>query len=222
MRALFGGVTSRVVLYLSTDDAFSAVINNATMIAVLADWTPVYPPEIASFPINYITPSCSFYRKDYVSSCGDTIVDTQLGEECETGGLGCIDCTCTYLFKPSPSPSIDCKEACGDGVVDVEFNEDCDGGVGCNSTLCTCLPGYIPSIPISTSCQKKPVSLAVILGVTLSTLGVLLLVGIILLALLFPYFRAKYIKEGQLKQRFALFRTRTGVKTAAPTAPKAN
>lgn len=36
-------------------------------------------------------------------ACGDSVVDTDLGEQCETGGEGCTDCQCDLDYKTSGS-----------------------------------------------------------------------------------------------------------------------
>ena len=75
-----------------------------------------------------------------IRPCGDGIVDTGFGEECD-GGLGCTDCLCDAGFEPTTPPSLDCcPDSDLDGICDGFDNcptvpnpgqEDSDGdGVG--------------------------------------------------------------------------------------------
>ena len=56
----------------------------------------------------YILPFCSFFRRDRALACGDDVVDTALGEECEAGGTGCEQCRCTARFLAATPPARDC------------------------------------------------------------------------------------------------------------------
>ena len=56
----------------------------------------------------YILPFCSFFRRDTALACGDGVVDTALGEECEADGVGCEQCRCTARYLAAAPPGRDC------------------------------------------------------------------------------------------------------------------
>ena len=67
-----------------------------------------------------------------LASCGDTVVDYVLGEECDDGGTVPGDrCDATCRIEATP--------ACGDGALDIALGEECDDsgtapGDGCSAT----------------------------------------------------------------------------------------
>jgi MYXO-CTERM domain-containing protein len=59
--------------------------------------------------------------------CGDGILDTAGGEQCDTGGVDTA--TCNAMNCQSPT--------CGDGYVNAAASEDCEAGTYCDTTTCT-------------------------------------------------------------------------------------
>ena len=59
-------------------------------------------------PTPYILPFCSFFRRDRALACGDGVVDTALGEECEDRGRGCVQCRCDAHHVAASPPARDC------------------------------------------------------------------------------------------------------------------
>lgn len=59
------------------------------------------------------------------------------------------------IYNPCEGPAV--AATCGDGVVSGE--EECEvGGTGCDEKGCTCLPGYVPTVPPSRNCELNDYS----------------------------------------------------------------
>lgn len=57
----------------------------------------------------------------------------------------------------NPCESFVAAATCGDGVI--SGNEECEaGGTGCDEKGCTCLPGYVPTVPLSKNCELNDYS----------------------------------------------------------------
>jgi cysteine-rich repeat protein len=86
-----------------------------------------------------------------VNTCGDGIVQTEFGEECDDGGLcednltpcqGSDDCVGIgggfCIPRSGDSCGDDCRIECGDGIVEAGLGEECDDGGLCEDNLTPC------------------------------------------------------------------------------------
>lgn len=59
------------------------------------------------------------------------------------------------IYNPCEDPAATTR--CGDGII--SGDEECElGGTGCDEKECTCLPGYVPTVPPSRSCELNDYS----------------------------------------------------------------
>lgn len=213
MSVLYGTLVEGVIVYYDIQTAFLA-LQNDSLAAFLGDADQsTLPVGVSTFSTHFVSPACSFFRKDKVAACGDTVVDENLGEVCEGDTLGCQHCVCEPLYKPTVPVSSTCALACGDTILDPAW-EECDSGVGCSGE-CKCKSDYSPMDPLTVDCDEDSFkSMAAILGGVIGGFVFIIVMAVIILLAFFPYFKAKYIKEGQLRQRFAIFKSRSSSASA--------
>ena len=91
-----------------------AVVDDLTSGRAVAGVLPFVSPAflaargLRNITTPYILPFCSFFRRDRALACGDGVVDTALGEECEADGVGCEQCRCAARYLAATPPARDC------------------------------------------------------------------------------------------------------------------
>jgi hypothetical protein len=86
-------------------------VASGSLFAVMTTWFPRKDllANMTQIETEYVFPTCAFFRRDLVNSCGDGVVDSTLGEECELMGVACdIRCHCESGYKPHEKPQLNC------------------------------------------------------------------------------------------------------------------
>eukprot|EP01105_Mastigella_eilhardi_P005654 TRINITY_DN1730_c0_g1_i1.p1 TRINITY_DN1730_c0_g1~~TRINITY_DN1730_c0_g1_i1.p1 ORF type:complete len:469 (-),score=80.12 TRINITY_DN1730_c0_g1_i1:1457-2863(-) len=127
----------------------------------------VLPAGITSFTSHVWDSWTVFFRRDKVDSCGDSVLDAGLDEECEKGGSHCDDATCK-----------------------------CENGFAAKG---------------NGSCKKVHHVNAgfIVLGVVVGLVVLVAIAVVVAVIVAIPFIRRRYLKEGSLRMRLAMFRNRT-------------
>ena len=108
-------ILKRFYLEHSVEDLNTGLADAAVFIYM--DDADVHSLGFRNIVTPHILPFCSFFRRDKVIACGDSVVDIELGEECEINGAYCSQCKCSSLRDPDDPPRLDCMSGLYDFVL---------------------------------------------------------------------------------------------------------
>eukprot|EP01105_Mastigella_eilhardi_P019352 TRINITY_DN4545_c0_g1_i2.p1 TRINITY_DN4545_c0_g1~~TRINITY_DN4545_c0_g1_i2.p1 ORF type:complete len:275 (-),score=37.09 TRINITY_DN4545_c0_g1_i2:75-899(-) len=202
------GKWAEVEIYGSGVQLYAALKSDPETLAVIPDAVTNVPPWAVQLAGEMTVPTCAYMRTETVYSCGDEEVDTALGEECETTGVGCTsDCKCKAYYKPTPTPGSSCMLACGDGSLD--DNEECDRTTGCGED-CICMRNYEAHNGVCDKHGSNYSVVGIVVGSVVGFVFILILVTVIVALVIVIHFvlRRKFIADGVKEMRFAMFRAR--------------